>query len=262
MSYSKIEELIFITFITLFILAMTAFIVVILFFVQKKQKGYSTDLTAVKANYDRELFKAQLEIQEATFKEIAREIHDNVGQILSLARLGLGTLDLDQKEDSLESIAEISHFLEQALGDLRNMARNMNSENIINSGLQKSIEMQVGFLKREGKFNVNLCVEGILVKLNETKEIIFFRILQEAVNNIIRHSAATEIGIALSYKKECVQLQIRDNGKGFNLDETLSGVTHINGLYNMQHRAKIIDGEFTIESVKGRGTIISVTTPY
>jgi signal transduction histidine kinase len=262
MSYSRIEETIFITFITIFILVMISFIIIILFFVQKRQKGFTNDLLAVKANYDRELYKAQLEIQEQTFQEIAREIHDNVGQILSLAKMGLGTLDLERKDEAKESITEISDILEKALDDLRHLSRTMNAEIIKKGGLKKSIEMQVGYIQRGGKFNIQLDVKGDAIILNETKEIILFRIVQEAVNNIIRHSGATDICVSLCYSKEFLRLQIHDNGKGFNLNEQISGSNHVSGIYNMQHRAKLIQAEFEMVSKIGTGTSITVTTPY
>jgi len=262
MPYTQSAAIVFLVFMTIFILVMVSFIIRILFFVQKKQKGFTLDLIAVKANYDKELFKAQLEIQEQTFQEIAREIHDNVGQILSLAKLGLGTLDLDRKEEAKESIMEISDILEKALDDLRHMSRTMNAEIIKKGGLKKSIEMQVGFLQRGGKFNIHFNIEGEPLTINETKEIILFRILQEAVNNILRHSTATDICISLSYNKDFLKLKIQDNGKGFNLNDQISGSSRINGIYNMQHRAKLIDAEFELDSKIGIGTRITVTTSY
>jgi two-component system, NarL family, sensor kinase len=255
------STIVFLIFMIIFIIVMITFIIIILFFIQKKQKGFTHDLMAVKANYEKELYKAQLEIQEQTFQEIAREIHDNVGQILSLAKLGLGTLDLDRKEEAKESIVEISDILEKALDDLRHMSRTMNAEIIKKGGLKKSIEMQVGFLQRGGKFNIHFNVQGEPFRLDETKEIILFRILQEAVNNIIRHSTATDICISLSYNKDFLRLQIQDNGKGFSLQEQVSGSNHISGIYNMQHRAKLIEAEFEMDSKIGIGTKISVTTP-
>jgi two-component system NarL family sensor kinase len=262
MPYSKAGELVFISFITIFILVMVCFIIIILFFIQKKQKGFTSDLMAVKANYEKELYKTQLEIQEQTVQEISREIHDNVGQILSLAKLGLGILDLDRKEEAKDSIIEISDILEKALDDLRHMSRIMNSNNISKGGLKKSIEMQVGYIQRGGKFNIQFNMNGETVNLGETKEIILFRIVQEAVNNIIRHSKATDICISLCYLKDLVKLQVRDNGMGFSLNEKISSSSQINGIYNMQHRAKLINAEFQMDSQIGNGTSITVNTPY
>src|SRR5450755_891372 len=227
MSTTGSATIVFLIFMIGFILVMISFIIIILFFAQKKQKSFTYDLMAVKANYERELYKTQLEIQEQTFQEISREIHDNVGQILSLAKLGLSTLDLERKVEAKESIVEISDILEKALDDLRHMSRTMNAENLKKGGLKKSIEMQVGYIQRGGKFNIHFHVNGEYVMLGETKEIILFRIVQEAVNNIIRHSTATDICIALYYSKDLLKLHIQDNGKGFNLNEQISGPNQV-----------------------------------
>ena len=262
MPITRTEVLTIVCLLTIFIVVMVTFIMIILFFLQKKQKGFKDNLMEAKANYERELFKAQLEIQEQTFQEIAREIHDNVGQMLSLAKLGLGTLDIEKKDESKSSILEISDILEKALEDLRHMSRSMNSEVIKNGGLIKSIESQVGYIQRGGRYNVHYTVNGVQIKMVVTKEIILFRIIQEAVNNIIKHAQASDICISLGYSKEMLIMQIKDNGRGFNLNEINSGSNTINGLYNMQHRAKLIDSEFEIESQIGIGTTITVKTPY
>jgi two-component system, NarL family, sensor kinase len=254
--------IVFLIVVITFILVMIFFIIFILFFVQKKQQRFINDLIAIKANYEKELYKAQLEIQEQTFQEIAREIHDNVGQILSLAKLGLGTLDLERKDEATEGILEISDILEKALDDLRHLSRTLNTEIIKKGGLIKSIEMQVGFLQRGGKFKIRFEVTGEPFILDENKEIILFRILQEAVNNILRHSKATDICISLCNFKDFVKLQIQDNGRGFNLDEQLLVPGKINGIHNMQYRAKLIDAKFEYDSKIGSGTKITVTTPY
>jgi signal transduction histidine kinase len=254
--------ILFLVLMSIFVLTMVGFIITILFFVQKKQKGFTDDLMTIKANYDRELYKAQLEIQEQTFQDIAREIHDNVGQVLSLAKLGLSTLDLDRKDDAKESISEITDILEKALEDLRHMSRSLNADIIRKGGLKNSIDKQVGFLQRGGKFNIQYQVTGESIFLHETKEIILFRILQEAVNNILRHSSATEILINLSYQKDFLTLQIEDNGKGFSMDDQILNTGQINGIYNMQHRAKLIKADLKIDSEVSKGTRITVKTPY
>jgi two-component system, NarL family, sensor kinase len=256
------NALVFLILMSIFILTMVGFIINILFFVQKKQKGFTNDLIAVKANYDKELFRAQLEIQEQTFQDISREIHDNVGQVLSLAKLGLSTLDFDRKEESKESISEINDILEKALDDLRHMSRSLNTELVKKGGLKKSIDKQVGFLQRGGKYKIQYQVTGESIHLNETKEIILFRILQEAVNNILRHSSATEIRINLCYEKDFLTLQIEDNGTGFCMENQELDGDHINGIYNMQHRAKLIKADFNINSELSKGTKITVNTPY
>jgi len=262
MSNNSSEAIVFLVFMTIFIVAIIGFIITILFFIQKKQKGFSDDLLSAKANYDRELFKAQLEIQEQTSLENSREIHDNVGQTLTLAKLRVETLDPDGKIGKKASVLEISDYIEKALDDLRHISRMMNPDIIKNRGLQKSIEMQVAFLQRGGKYNIHMDVNGELVSFDKTKEIILFRIVQEAINNIIRHSTATDILLSLTYEKEFLKLFIRDNGKGFDTSDESMGPCNISGIYNMQQRAKLVGAEFQLDSKIGCGTDITVTTPY
>ncbi len=261
MPYSHTEIILFLILITLFILIMVVFIVFISLILQKKQLDYYTNLKAVKFTYDKELYKAQLEIQEQTFQQISREIHDNVGQFLSLAKLSLTTLDMDSREETESGILEISEILEKALEDLRDMSKSMNPEIIRKGGLKRAIEMQVGFLQRGGKYHVTFNICGDYQTVSEQKEIILFRILQEAVNNIIRHASASDITILLSSYKEELKLLIQDNGKGFDTKYPYPPSRKIGGITNMQQRAKLIDARFDIESVLGKGTTITVSTP-
>ena len=122
--------------------------------------------------------------------------------------------------------------------------------------------MQVDLIQRGGKFNVQLKVIGEPKSLPDTKEIFLFRIFQEALNNIIRHSKASEISILLEYAKNSLVLQVRDNGAGFILEEKISGPDLVSGIYNMQRRAKIMEAEFEIDSQVGQGTCIKVITPF
>src|SRR5690348_1538437 len=156
MSNTKTEVIVLLIFMTGFILMMVAFIIKILFFAQKKQRQFYNELIDIKAHHDLELYRAQSEIQEQTSLEIARELHDNVGQNLSLAKLSLSTLDLDNKDETLESISEISDIIEIALHNLRLLTRFMNAEIIGKGGLIKSINIQVDFIQRRGKFNASL----------------------------------------------------------------------------------------------------------
>jgi len=248
--------------ISLFIVIMVTFIVIILFFIKKKQKGFTSDLNAVKENYDKELYKAQMEIQEQTFGEISREIHDNIGQLLSIARLSISSLDFEDKIKAKQEATEISSLLDKALEDTRHISHAMKADFIKKKGLEKSIELQVEFLKRNTPFQIQFKVEGPIKRIVINKEIILFRIFQEAINNIIRHSGATEINIKLIYDENHLVLSIGDNGNGIVNENTNSDNTQSNGISNMQHRTLLIGAQFEIESRIKKGTIIKVTVNY
>lgn len=262
MPISKSEAIAVFCFITVFIIVVVSFIIIILFFIKKKQKEFTLDMIAVKANHEMELFKTKLEIHEQISQEMSMEIHDNVGQSISLAKMILNTLDTHENYETKEGINETSELLGIALDNLRYIGRKLSSEIVKKDGLIKSIEMQLGYLRRGGKLDAQLHANGEPITLDETKEVFLFRIVQEAVNNIVRHANATVVNICLSYSKNALKLQIEDNGKGFNLNDQVSGLNHIGGIYNMQNRAKQIGAEIHIDSTIGNGTKIIVTTPF
>ena len=241
---------------------MITFIIFILFFVQKKQRGFTHDLQVIKSNYEKELIEAQMEIQEHTCKEISQEIHDNVCQMISLAKLGLGTMNLDNNEESGHSVVEITDILDITQDVLRNLSRTLNTGIICKGGLKKSIESQVEFIRRRGKYNIQMEVIGESMSVENKKDPILFRMVQEAINNIIKHAIASEICISLQYNHQFLELQIKDNGKGFDQNEHPPGSKALNGIHNMQHRASLIDAEFSIESQLNKGTLIKIKSPY
>jgi len=254
--------IIFLIVVIFLILLLIGFIITILFLYQKKQHLFEKDMEAIKSNFNNELFRAQLEMQEETLQYISQEIHDNVGQFLSLAKLNLNTVNLENKELTIERINNSTALLTQALDDLRNLSKGMSSDLIKNGGLKKAIELQVNQLQKTGKYHVIFETNDGYQYLNEQKEIILFRILQEAVNNIVRHSSAGEIIILLSCIDNHVKMHIQDNGNGFDTGFLQKEKNCMpGGINNMRKRAKLINAELDIESNPGRGTKITVTTP-
>ena len=259
---NKSPILIIISSIVFLILCLVGLIITILYLHQKKQIKFQQEIEKIRANHEKELFKAQLEIQEETLQYISREIHDNVGQFLSLVKLNLNTLDFEDRILANDLVTHSSNLLTRALEDLRDLSKSLSSEIIKNGGLQKAIELQVSHLQKTGKFRVIYDVKGNYNYLSEKNEVILFRILQEAVNNIIRHSSAQEIIILLSCIENNIKMYIQDNGKGFDTSVLVNGKNHVtSGINNMVKRAKLINADFAIESNPGQGTKITVTTP-
>ena len=253
---------IFLIVVIFLILLLIGFIITILFLYQKKQHLFEKDLATVKTNFNNELFKAQLEMQEETLQYISQEIHDNVGQFLSLAKLNLNTLNFENKELTIERVNNSAGLLTQALDDLRALSKGLSSDLIKNGGLKKAIELQVNQLQKTGKYHVIFETKGGYQYLNEQKEIILFRILQEAVNNIVRHSSACEIIILLSCIDDHVKMYIQDDGSGFDPSSLLKEKNNLpGGINNMKKRAQLINADLNIESNPGKGTRITVTTP-
>jgi signal transduction histidine kinase len=246
---------------TLLIIILVGFIAVILLLYQKKQNLFNTKLVGIKANYDKELLKTQLEIQEYTFQYISREIHDNIGQFISLAKLQLNTLDMKENIQATQRIGDTVDLLTRALDELRDLSRSLSSEIIRNGGLTKAIEQLVIQLQKLTTPQVTYELKGDYQFLDEQREIFILRILQEAINNVIRHSGAVRLHISLIYENNSLTMVIRDNGKGFNTS-AIETRKNTSGLNNMMKRAKMIDARFQVDSILNSGTEITLVVPY
>ncbi len=259
MFHSYAESLIiFIIVSTLLITLLISFITYIVYQYQQKQNAYYKNLEELKAVHENEKLQSQVEIQEQTFENISREIHDNIGQKLTLAKLNLNTLSLEnpgQLEASLnDSIAMIS----EAISDLSDISRSMSSEVILNNGLIKALEFEVAQLKKSSIYHINLLVTGDPIFLEAKKELILFRIVQEALNNIMKHAFANQIELLLHYGQQEVELNITDNGNGFASN---SHCIYGTGIANMKRRAELLNGLFGLASSPGTGTTITIKIP-
>jgi len=245
---------------TFLVLLLLVFILLVLSLYRKRQQKFSLDLENIKTNFEKESLKTQLEIQEQTFQYISQEIHDNIGQFLSLAKLRLNTLDFSNLAVAQEHVSASADMLTKALDDLRDLSKSLSSEIIRTNGLATAIELQIAQLKKLELPVVDYVVEGEYQFLDEQREIFILRILQEAINNIVRHSEARRVNILLSYRETGLSLSISDNGRGFNL----STIAHhrSSGINNMTKRAKMIGALFSVESNAGNGTTVRLSVPY
>lgn len=250
--------IIFMSIASLLIVSMTIFVSVIVHKYQQKQTSHIINLEKIKATHERNLLQSQIELQEQTFQNISREIHDSIGQKLTLAKLMLNTINLETKDTSLSKITETASILGEAIEQLSDISRSLSTDLILNNGLIKAVEFEVAHILKLGIFQVNLEISGDPVFLHASKELIAFRIIQEALNNIIKHSEAKKIRIAMNFSPSNLDLEIVDDGKGFSTENRFNYGT---GIVNMQKRASILNGSFEINSVPKNGSIIKITIP-
>jgi signal transduction histidine kinase len=255
--------IIFITIATILILALVGFTILILFLYQKKQVSFLQSVEALKLDHEKSLLKTQLEIQEQTFQNISREIHDNIGLSLTLAKLNLNVIDLEKTVGSEDLILSSIDLISKSINDLSDISKSLNSEAISQKGLLNALQLEMEKLKKLNKFNVEFEVTGNPVYFDSQKELILFRIAQEALNNIIKHSDARSIYMRVSFNENDIKLSIQDNGKGFycNTNQNMLQGNMKAGLTNMQIRSKLINGDMKIVSEIGKGTTIVVSAP-
>lgn len=262
MEDKELTNILAILFSSLIILSFTLVIVLLSFFYFKRIIAAKIELETVKLNHEKALMATQLEVQEATFLKISREIHDNISLGLTLAKLQINTyLDESQKTDvDLHSTIEL---ISKSLVDMNDLSKSLDGEQMLIFGLYQAIESEVGVIAKMGIYRVEYEIEGQIIFLNSDIELILLRILQESLNNILKHARARTIVVELNFVADLLKMRISDDGKGFDLDATKArrGIRSMAGLSNLESRVKSIEGELEMYSIHGVGTTINIKLP-
>jgi signal transduction histidine kinase len=243
--------------ILLFIVMVIVFVISFIIMFQKRQSKYLLEKQLLQAQYEQELLRTQLDIQERTLKNISEEIHDNIGQALSLAKLNLSTV----KDLQEQKFADARYLLAKAITDLRTLGRSLHGEKIAETGLAAAIENELTLLRNSGRFTTRFSVTGEPVSTPPQTEMVLFRIVQEALHNAIKHSTGNGVEVALDYTPGRLQLRIADDGMGFDpaaLQSTQAGI----GLKSMKNRAALAGASLSIHSQPGSGTEVALELPF
>jgi len=238
---------------TITFLLLGAVMISFLFLYRRRQRKHLQEKEQLRLSYERELLKTQLEIQEQTFKNISQEIHDNIGQMLSLAKLNLSTMDPGLPATLEQKIGDTKQLVGRAIHDLRNLSHGLNTDYVADLGLVKAIGRELEIIQRSGGMETELITEGLVYSIDKQSELIVFRIVQESLNNIVKHAKATTVSITLVKTATGLTLYVQDNGQGINFDKLRQ---FSNGLINMRKRMEDVNIEFSIEN--NNGTLITL----
>jgi len=241
---------------TLIILLLTGLIVTSLFINQKRKYRYQREKFELKTNFDQELLRSHLEIQSQAFESISRELHDNVGTLISIAMVHIRSMSVSETE--IEKMSEVDSLLNEAMDSLRDISRSINPENINRLGWQKSFMTELDRIHKTNRFNVHYTEEGLPFTIELQKQIIIFRILQETLNNIVKHSCGNHIYAHVCFLNNRVSITIKDDGKGFQTHPPdLPGEGA--GIKNMRSRAAMLPAVLEIENGVEGGTIVTLS---
>jgi len=225
---------------------------------QKRRKQHMHEMQLATIRLEQQLLQSQLEIQEQTFNAISSEIHDNVGQILSLSKVQLSIVE-SEMEVIPALLTESKENITRAMNDLRDIAKSLSADRIEQINLNQSIEHEVERLNRTRSVQAQLQINGNAVLLTTQKKLILLRLTQEALNNVVKHAQAQSVLIQLDYRAAEMEVTVKDNGVGFiQSKDSNSGL----GLQNIQKRTSLIGGHAVIESTPGAGTTIRLNIPY
>ena len=250
--------------ITFFLLVVAISIILLVLVYQKRQLQNLREKEQLKVLFEKEILETKLEIQEQTFRNISQEIHDNIGQELSLARLTINMIDQNAPDEAKEKLANSSYLIGNAIQNLRNLSRSINADYITELGLTLAIEKELEMIRKTGRFAVRFERPKQPPVLSHQNEVLLFRIFQELMNNILKHSNATEISVDMKDDEDKFVLRVIDNGKGFDTSklEQQNIEDAGSGFRNMKYRSKMIGAEFSISSEPGKGTIVIISLPH
>jgi signal transduction histidine kinase len=256
------QEIYFVTIIGIILgLLLVSFIVAVLVLYKRRQQRQEQEVTKMKDMYEKEVLRSQLEIQENTFKTISQELHDNIGQMLSVVKLSLSALPLEKDHQGLGLLKHSQEVLNKAILDLSDLNKSLHPDRITEIGLADSIRFELASIKNAGLLKVQFDVVGREFELPEQKAIFLFRIFQEILNNVLKHSRATTINVMLTYDSDnTFVMEVEDNGIGFATDGKGSPLSFSKGvgLTSLFNRAKLIGADIKINSVINEGTRVII----
>jgi signal transduction histidine kinase len=206
--------------------------------------------------------KAILDAEEQERQRIGQDLHDGVGQILSAAKLNLSALQSTlaiPEQGNKDKMQNALDLLDESVKEVRSISHSMMPNMLIKSGLASAVRDFVNKMTGD-KLKIDLDIVGTNKRLDSTIEAVLFRIFQEIVNNIIRHSGANQVTIQLLQHDQEIVLMVEDNGKGFDVGKTLQNENGI-GLKNITSRVDYLHGTIHFDSVPGRGTTVIVEIP-
>jgi two-component system, NarL family, sensor kinase len=243
------------------LVVIASFSVYILMIFQKRKIRLLKQQQELKENYEKEILNTQIEIRDQTMKDVGRELHDHIGQVLTVIKMNLSLLldkGLEKKDE--ERLLNTKEHVGEVINDLRSMSKTLNGDLIKQVGLLESIRHELNRIDRLDLVKCHLQIEGKHYSMPPEKEFVVFRILQENLNNILKHSRCKNVFTKIVYDEKEFTLIQTDDGVGYDLTEVNKRMDESagSGLINMQRRAELINATFSLNSQPLKGTQLSL----
>ena len=247
----------------LFIL-LSAVIIRFLFLYQKKRFRHEEELIGMEKKYREEALSSQIEVQEQTRIYIARELHDNIGTLSSLVKMNLDLVESAPEEERKKNLlTESRELIRTLISDVKQLSLTLNTERVANLGITRLLQIEVDRLQKLKLFTIEYLFEGEEWDLPPDKQVILYRICQELLHNILKHSEATQVKVTAQFHPQRMRIVITDDGIGFNTQAAEKKEGHGgSGLINLNSRAKLIGATFFINSTPGNGTKCYIDVPF
>jgi Signal transduction histidine kinase len=237
-----------------FFLMVAVGIVILILIYQKRQLRFIHEKAELRNQFQQELMMARLEARDETLNKISKELHDNIGQLLSssLVLIGVAKRTLSEKSEPLQLAGE---GLTSAIQELRSLSKSLNSEWLEKFNFIENLNNEVLRLNASKEFKLTVSHPEI-ISLSPDRQLMLFRIVQEAIQNSIKHSGSEHINVRAMQSEKELGVTIEDDGKGFDATSESVGL----GMTNMRNRATVMGGAVFWKS-SDRGTSVSIQLP-
>ena len=240
-------------FATIVLLLLLSFLLFFFLKYRFRSNRYIKEREIMKKAFEQTLLQSQIEVQEATFSVLAKELHDNVGQLLSSSKMLLGITQRSMT-NAPEALTIAEETLGKAINELRSLSKSLDKEWLEQFDLVENLSTEINRINAGLILEIHFSHPGKL-PLKSEEQIILFRIVQEALQNAIKHSAAKNIRIEIETQAENIIVNITDDGKGFE-----SIPNDGQGMRNMKHRTKLLGGNITWNTPEN-GSSITIQLP-
>ncbi|WP_373521862.1 sensor histidine kinase [Aquiflexum sp.] len=232
-------------------LFMVSFIIIMVIYHRQRQIQNRQKVESMKAAYENTILNVEKEIGEDILGHVGRELHDNVGQLLSLAKLNLSS-------SKVEKVHEGKVLINEIIREVRALSKSLNLDWVDSITLEEFIKKELSKLESTGFCKVAFQKNGQALQLDKEKKLVLIRIIQESLNNAIKHAHPSLIEITVDSDTSKSEITIKDNGKGFDVSKNSEG----SGMYNLKNRMTTIGGSLMIRSNIGKGTELKLVLPH
>jgi signal transduction histidine kinase len=206
-----------------------------------------------------DLAQKLISTQESTLRHISRELHDEFGQILTAVGSMLGRAEKHTPEDSpmRTELKEVRDVTQTTLDNVRSLSQALHPVMLEEAGLESTVDWYLATVEKQTGTDISYEKSGVSFPVNGSASIHVYRVLQEALNNVTRHSGARQAWVRLRFTNEDLQLEVEDHGKGFSSDSPKLGI----GLVAMRERAELLGGSLGFSRPLAGGTLVSLRVP-
>ncbi len=241
--------------ITIIVIIFAVFIFLFFLLFIKKKNSLKKENLLLKQAFEQELLKTQLETREETLNTVSKELHDNIGQLLNSTKLLIGVTQRSIPNPP-ETLDTANETLVRAIQELRALSKSLDKDWLGQFNFIENLEAEIKRLNAAKSFQIKINRHDSLL-LKADQQIILFRIVQEILQNAVKHSLAADITIWIDEDPKMLTIIITDDGVGFIEKTIVKG----SGILNIQYRTKLLGGEVKWQSAKGAGTIVTIHIP-